>query len=193
MASPTATLSVREQNKLRIRTAILKAATESFALKGVSETTIEQIAQGAGIARATVFKYFPSKHDIVAEIVQQMDREFIRQIDSHAVRPVGAAERIVDLFRENGRRLEARREVLRPLVAILEQGWGETVGELRAAQLKEAFARLAAGPERRPDAEILAEILLGTYFVIAHNWRMRDDYDVARHMEAAAHIIARGL
>lgn len=185
--------SVRERNRQRIRSAIVRAAMASFAECGIVDTTMDRIAADAGVARATVFKHYPSKNAIIAEIFERMDADLLQQMDRHARRPVPVAERVIGFFTENGAVLESRRDVIRPMVGILEQGWNDVPGEARMECLRRAFTALAAGPEQRPDAEVLAEVLLGTYLVIAHNWRVRDDYSISAHMAAAARLIGQGL
>lgn len=193
MSELTSPLSVREQNRLNIRGAILRAAMEQFATSGIGETTIDRIATEAGVARATVFKHFANKNAIIAAIVEQMDADLVQQVERHAQRDVPAAQRITDFFIENGDLLQSRREVIRPLVPILEQGWNELPGEARMQRLRTAFICLAAGPEGREDAETLAEVLLGSYLVITHHWRVQNHYSVSDHMRAAARLVCKAL
>lgn len=44
--------------------AIEAAAFQLFAERGFDETTVDDIAEAAGIGRRTLFRYFPSKYDI---------------------------------------------------------------------------------------------------------------------------------
>lgn len=49
--------------------AILKAATEVAAEGGLAAVQIVAVAKRAGIAAGTVYRYFPSKTDLIAELV----------------------------------------------------------------------------------------------------------------------------
>lgn len=186
-------LSVREQNRLRIRGAIARAAMQSFASTGIADTTMDHIAEQAGVARATVFKHFPNKNAIVTAIIELMDADLLQQIEKHAANGASAAKRIKGFFAENGGLLQSRHDVIKPMIPILEQGWNELPGEERMHRLRSAFSQLAAGPEQRNDAGTLGEILLGTYLVITHNWRIKKDYSIVDHMVLAADMICTGL
>jgi AcrR family transcriptional regulator len=60
-------MSLREQKKLAAWRAIHDAAIRLFDDQGFEATTIEQIAEAAGVSRATFFNYFPSKEAVVFE------------------------------------------------------------------------------------------------------------------------------
>ena len=47
------------------RTALERVALELFSTQGFAETTVDEIADAAGIARRTLFRYYPSKNDLV--------------------------------------------------------------------------------------------------------------------------------
>jgi AcrR family transcriptional regulator len=61
------TLQVRKQQL--VRDAIYDAAIELFAVKGFDETTVEEVAQAAGVSRRSFFRYFASKDDLLAQNV----------------------------------------------------------------------------------------------------------------------------
>lgn len=50
---------------------ILEAALHLFSDKGFHETTVDDIAQGAGVAKGTVYLYFPSKEHILLALKRQ--------------------------------------------------------------------------------------------------------------------------
>ena len=61
------TLQLRKQQL--VRDAIYDAAIELFAVKGFDETTVEEVAQAAGVSRRSFFRYFASKDDLLAQNV----------------------------------------------------------------------------------------------------------------------------
>ena len=55
----------RERKKERTRRTIALAARELFLSKGFDETTVDEVAESAGVSRRTVFRYFPTKESMV--------------------------------------------------------------------------------------------------------------------------------
>ncbi|WP_391858736.1 TetR/AcrR family transcriptional regulator [Streptomyces rhizosphaerihabitans] len=56
---------LRERKKIKTRIAIREATYRLIAEQGYDATTIEQIAEAAEVSPSTVFRYFPTKEDIV--------------------------------------------------------------------------------------------------------------------------------
>ncbi|MHC3002092.1 TetR family transcriptional regulator [Gordonia sp. GN26] len=56
---------LREQQKMRTRNAIREAALHLIAEQGYAKTTVEQIAESAGVSHTTFFRYFPTKEQVV--------------------------------------------------------------------------------------------------------------------------------
>src|SRR6266511_2162507 len=65
--SSSSTLQARKQQL--VRDAIWDAATDLFAEKGFEETTVDDIAQAAGVSRRSFFRYFSSKSDLMAQVI----------------------------------------------------------------------------------------------------------------------------
>ncbi|WP_344356743.1 TetR/AcrR family transcriptional regulator [Streptomyces gobitricini] len=58
-------MGLRERKKLKTRIAIRRATHRLIAEQGYEATTVERIAEAAEVSPSTVFRYFPSKEDIV--------------------------------------------------------------------------------------------------------------------------------
>jgi AcrR family transcriptional regulator len=61
--------SLRSRKQQFVRDAIFDAAIELFAAKGFEETTVDDVAQAASVSRASFFRYFSSKDDLLAQNV----------------------------------------------------------------------------------------------------------------------------
>ena len=70
-------MGTREQQKARRRQDVLRAAEHLFAQDGIQKTTVDAIAARAGLAWATVYKYYGSKDAIVDAVVRpELERIF---------------------------------------------------------------------------------------------------------------------
>src|SRR3954468_2894236 len=61
----------RERRKEETRSQIFQAAMRLFERKGVFNTTVEEIAASADVAKGTFFNYFPSKEAILTKLAER--------------------------------------------------------------------------------------------------------------------------
>ncbi len=59
-------MSLQSRKRQLVEDAIYDAAIELFAERGFDETTVEEVAEAAGISRRSFFRYFQSKDDLLA-------------------------------------------------------------------------------------------------------------------------------
>jgi AcrR family transcriptional regulator len=60
------TTSLQFRKRQLVRDAIYDAAIDLFVEKGFDETTVDELAEAAGISRRSFFRYFESKDDLLA-------------------------------------------------------------------------------------------------------------------------------
>ena len=60
------TKSLQSRKRQLVQEAIYEAAIDLFAKHGFDETTVEEVADAAGISRRSFFRYFESKDDLLA-------------------------------------------------------------------------------------------------------------------------------
>ena len=143
----------------RVAAAILDAAAEVLAAQG-GQASMSDVAAAAGVARATLYRYFPSRDALLDELARVAAREAgeglaaagldrVPPADSvtRAVRVlVGVGDYFVLLDRARGRAgpAEYERKVAAPLRAVIERG--QAAAELRddvpAVWLAEALVGL---------------------------------------------------
>ncbi|WP_226003093.1 TetR/AcrR family transcriptional regulator [Paenibacillus sp. BJ-4] len=63
------------------REEVLKSATRLFKERGFLLTTIQDIAEDCGIAKGSVYKFFPSKEDLFSEVFDQCHNDYFDQVD----------------------------------------------------------------------------------------------------------------
>lgn len=82
----------QSQKGLRTRDRILRAARRLFAAKGFSGTTTRRIARQARVNEASIFRYFPTKRDLYAAIIQKK----IEEEPAFQFPPAGPGRRLDD-------------------------------------------------------------------------------------------------
>lgn len=94
------------------RTQILEAARDRFTQKGVSNTTVDDIARAARVAKGTVYLYYKSKDEMLRLIVDT-DIEALRAATIPAITSGAALEqRLRDFFESTLSFFERNREFI---------------------------------------------------------------------------------
>jgi AcrR family transcriptional regulator len=94
---PLPTTGLRARNKLDKRARIQLAARRLFIAQGFAETTIEQIAKAADVAKGTVFLYAKDKRDLLISVL--IDTIRTTSNDRFASLPDGPAlDQVVHVF-----------------------------------------------------------------------------------------------
>jgi len=63
------------------RERIEETAMALFVSKGVTETTIRDIAQGAGVAEGALYRHYPSKDELILDLFQRHYAAFAARLD----------------------------------------------------------------------------------------------------------------
>lgn len=99
------TITARERRRQLLRTDIVDATLRLIELDGVDAATIEAIADGAGVARATVYAHFPdgrdeilrAAYDRAGETVLQQAREQVAGVAGWDARILSYARTMIGL------------------------------------------------------------------------------------------------
>ena len=67
-------LPLRTRTRLAVKAQVAEIALALFLTQGFEQTTIDQIAKAAGMSRATFFRYFPTKEDVVLAMTEDHAR-----------------------------------------------------------------------------------------------------------------------
>ena len=69
-----------EEDRERIRTALITTALDLMAKQGVQHTTVEQIYKKVGISRTFFYSFFPTKEDLVIETLYLQQPKIIEYV-----------------------------------------------------------------------------------------------------------------
>lgn len=75
---------LRERARRAVRAEIAEVAAELFTRQGFENTTVDEIAQAAGMTKRSFFRYFPAKEDVVFDRVDLTGESVVAEI---AARP----------------------------------------------------------------------------------------------------------
>ena len=79
--------------------AILEAAFEVVAEKGYFQTTVEDIAQKAGVAKGTVYLHFKDKPDIYIGLVDWLFEQAVGTVREFDAKPLSAREKLEQIHK----------------------------------------------------------------------------------------------
>ena len=165
---PRVAAARREQYAAGRRDQILEAALRVFADKGFAETTMEEVAADAGLAKGSLYVYFPTKEDLLRKLLSRFTLlpELPELMDS--IREMPPNKGIPKLVRQIWRRFRERRELARVVVREIHSNaerariFNEEVG-LRAYRLLAEYLAtwMKRGELKRADPLATAQCLFG--------------------------------
>lgn len=168
----------RERARERVKRDILLAAGEVFARRGYAAATLAELAEAAGFAPPSLYRYFRSKEEIFRSLVEMLTEELAATFEAPVDRALPLAGRLEALLRRQGE-LAAERASLYELVARPPQGApvklaGRPLGDPGAGMafyeqgMLAWLGRNAARRELRVTPEVLARGLAGISFAFHH-------------------------
>jgi AcrR family transcriptional regulator len=170
------------------RTRIIEAAHERVAADGIARTTIESVAQHAGLSRATIYRYFPGGRDeLAAAVVSWEVGRFFDQLRADTEGTEGFADWMARRLQAARRRLDEHDvlqdaldqeadQVLPSLVSVVPIMLGLLRDEL-AERL--AGERLRPGVDRGEAADLLSRLML-SFMGTQGCWQLDDPSEADR-------------
>ncbi|GAA2065464.1 mycofactocin system transcriptional regulator [Williamsia deligens] len=179
------------------RAHISTVAIDMFIERGFEETSVDDIATAAGIARRTLFRYYPSKNAIVwGEFDTHLDR--MREHLSGLPPTVGLAEALrsslVAFNHVEPRDIPAHRRRMALLLTVpalqahsmlMYAGWRRVIADY--------VAQVTGGRAGDHRPQTIAWLLLGVALAAYEQWLEDDDSDLEGLLTAGSRILDRGL
>ncbi|MFC8721239.1 TetR/AcrR family transcriptional regulator [Kitasatospora sp. NPDC057198] len=131
----------RERNKLKVKERLYDAAMTLFAEQGYNETSIDEIAEAADVARGTFFNYFQRKEDLLGAWGEKRRDALLATLDIEHDTAASAVGRLRYSMTALGRMNEGQRQQ----TAALLMAWVRAGRPLmEAPYLADLLARIAA-------------------------------------------------
>jgi len=77
---------------------IAAASIKLFANKGIAQTSIDEIAKSAGVAKGTIYLYFKNKEEIILAIWDMLASRHQEAFQARITETMSAKEKILELF-----------------------------------------------------------------------------------------------
>ncbi len=154
------------------REAIMDAATELFAARGVTSTSIDDIAASAGIAKGSIYYNFESKAGLVEEIMARNSALLADALREATTGRSGVALRD-EVVRVLLKLVQEHASAARVMVTELfrtERSWRESIEEWRALALSPLIEDLEAGGAEPVVAGVQAAAIVGATLMAGLEW-----------------------
>lgn len=167
--NPAARSSRRDDQTRETKRRLVASTIELVTEVGWRRTTVEQIAERAGVAKGTFFVHFKTKEAIVVALVHLQIGAANAARDAVLARGGSAMERLEAATMTLGTQAAANIELSRAvLVASLESrevgsANDAVFGRLFARMVEDAREAIADGVVSGPDAETVASLLMACY------------------------------
>ncbi|MEX2205195.1 MAG: TetR/AcrR family transcriptional regulator [Myxococcota bacterium] len=190
---------MRERKKHETRRRLLAEARRLFASPGYFATSIEQIAQAADVAPATLFNYFPSKDALVAELAGEVFETLREQLDRAPAPDSSTQAHLGRALADALPAIREARDVLGPLLLRVLRRAASDGARGGLSRLHGALSRLCVAGQRRGDvrgdveASFLAELASATLLAALGHWLNDPRYPLDARMCQAAAVIGDGL
>ncbi|MCT2587109.1 TetR/AcrR family transcriptional regulator [Actinophytocola gossypii] len=187
---------LRERKKARTKAAIQQHAIRLFREQGYAATTVEQIAEAAEVSASTVFRYFPTKEELVTtDLVDPMIFAAFR-VQPPELSLVEAWRRaLIESFHElTESQLDTERG--RGLLTLsVRELWAASLTNITAG-LDTMTALSAERVGREPtDAEVRNAVgaLFGVLLIAVLDWYKHQEGDFVAHINAALDQLESGI
>ena len=198
---------VRRRRKAERPQEILEAAFVEFSRNGYATTTLDQIAEGAGVTKGTIYVYFENKEHLFISMVRELVKATFDTVQDMFARHEGST---ADLLRESFRYIyqhivedRRRREVARMLIAeaprfpALADRYREEVHRPCLGLLNELIQRGIDRGEIRPSAITACPQVIIAPIAQVDLWIMmyddRQPLDLKAYFDAHVELVLKGL
>lgn len=114
---------------------ILAAAEQVFSKNGYAATTMDAVAQEAGVAKGSIYNHFESKQHLFISLYNYVTRRDFDQLDALVKQPASAGERIERVLDDWAERVET----FRVFGALMLEFWATAAREHNEGAFGEEF------------------------------------------------------
>jgi AcrR family transcriptional regulator len=145
------------------RRQLLDVAGEVFAERGFAATTMDEVAQAAGVTKPVLYQHFSSKRDMFVELLDDMGAKLLGELAEATGRATSGRERVEEGFAAYFRFVDSHRPAFRVLFGASVRNDPEfaTVAERVLNAATDVIATLIEIDGSDEQRRILAHALIG--------------------------------
>jgi AcrR family transcriptional regulator len=157
-----------------MRNALWDAAIDLFARKGFDETTVDDIAEAAGVSRRSFFRYFASKNDLLAQGMVSYGAALTAAIEA-CPRTFSLGEIMREVVRQVAEGAAAQPQTRKIMEIAAKYPAARDAQITRVAEVQELVAEAFAkrgrtGSKNEMTAHVLAGLTLSILSVTFRTW-----------------------
>ncbi|MCC6190708.1 MAG: TetR/AcrR family transcriptional regulator [Anaerolineales bacterium] len=193
--------SLRERKKAATKERIYFEALGLFRRRGFSKTTIEDIAEAAGVSKGTFFNYFPTKEALLQHLSERQAQATAAQLQIVLLQPESTTrQRLERLLLALTATVEADRELTRVAVFEFLKAPAALAANPYRNLFRQAVGALLAEGQRRGevahdlDRDLLSSAVTGVYFQQIFEWCAAPaPYSLSARLGQLLDILWRGV
>jgi AcrR family transcriptional regulator len=185
----------RSAHREQVRASVVEAALQLFLERGHLDVRVEDIVEAVGISRATFYKYFNERDEILGELFAQLLSEGPPEID-----PTGLVlDRIRELLAATAVRMIEQEDLARFVYSVPLRHEAVLPGAAGQPQVMSAVHELVlegiSSGELRDDvpAEVLSHQLGRSFEAAMRHWATGQVDDAAAHAELLLEVAIGGI
>jgi AcrR family transcriptional regulator len=188
---------LRERKRARTFSEIQREALRLFVAQGYEQTTIEQIAEAAEVSPSTIFRYFPTKEDLV--LTDEYDALILTSLAAGPRGEPGVTamrralrQTLADVVEQDPSMFLMRGRLMLGVPALRARLWGflqenETV-------LCQIFAAQSGRDPEDFELRVAAGAIIGGIMAALTEWVQSDGQaDMGALLDRALHLLEAGL
>lgn len=187
---------VRDRQREETRRRLYLAALQIFRRDGVGGCRIDDIAKLAEVSRAAFYFHFPTKEDVLIELLRESEKPISESIA--ALKPDTPVDRVVEATADALARFWEHEPLLLPEVATVALRMNAVVTDREAepvrAILSHHFTAAAARHELSPvlPPEVLADFFLANCLAAMMAWCANPLLPLQQVLRGVAHLFLTG-
>ncbi len=189
---------MRDKQREETRKKLYHAALEIFCRDGVANCRIEDIALKAEVSRAAFYFHFPSKDDVLLELLREAEHPVVEALD--ALSPDASLAQVFEVVIKETSEFWGAQDRSKVLVDVFSVSMRRTTiladreaGVVRAA-VSRRFETAAVRHELSPmiPAEVLADFYLLNVFAAMASWGVQPIMPLLDMLSGVTHLFMNG-